>query len=102
LIVDWSYEMGLLDVFKKDADTLYFSFDELPNPRNTAIFSIRHGKTAIASSHLTLDDAGLDKACRVIDYHRATIALCSYKKIAYENLTERVQSRLAAALVQLN
>jgi len=33
--------MGLFDAFKKESDTLYFSLDELPNPRNTAIFSIR-------------------------------------------------------------
>ncbi len=90
--------MGLLDFFKKDADTLYFSLDELPHPRNTAVFSISYGKTLIASSHLTMDTKGMEAACRVVEYHRATIKRCGYKKIAYKNLSEWAQCKLEAAL----
>lgn len=90
--------MSLLDFFKKDADTLYFSLDELPNPRNMAVFSISHGNTVIATSHLSMDDKGMEAACRVVDYHRAKIKRCDYKKIAYKNLTEWAQGKLEAAL----
>ena len=90
--------MGLFDAFKKDADTLYFSLDELPNPRNAAIFSISHGKAVLATSHLQMDEAGMERACRVVDYHRATIQSCGYKKVAYQNITDWAKTKLEAAL----
>ena len=90
--------MGWFDALKIDADTLYFSLNELPNPRNVAIFSISHGKTLIASSKLTMDFEGLEAACRVLDYHRATIERSGYKKIGYQNLTEFAQCKLEATL----
>jgi hypothetical protein len=90
--------MGLFDAFKKEPDTLYFSLDELPNPRNTAIFSISHGKQVIASSCLSMDTTGIEAACRVVGYHRATIASRGYKKIAYSNVSDWAQAKLEAAL----
>ncbi len=72
--------MGLWDLLKKDADTLYFSLSELPNPRNTAVLTISHGETHIASSHLSMDTKGMGAACRVVAYHRATIKRSGYKR----------------------
>jgi len=92
--------LGLLDFFteKVDADTLYFSLTELPNPRNAAVFTICHGKTVIATSHLSTDTKGIEAACRVVAYHRATIKRSGYKKIVHENLSEWAQCMLEAEL----
>jgi hypothetical protein len=90
--------MGLFDAFKSDKDTLYFSLMELPQPRNTAVFSISYGKEQIAKSHLKMDDAGIEAACRVVVYHRATIQRCGYKRIVHKNLTDWAQAKLEAAL----
>jgi hypothetical protein len=58
--------MGLIDAFKKEADKPYCSLDELPNRRNIAIFSIRHGKQVITSSCLSMDSTGIEVACRLV------------------------------------
>ena len=83
---------------KKDGDTLYFSLEEMPNPRSTAIFSIDYGNVQIASSHLPMDEAGIEKACRIIDYHRERIKRCPYKRVEYQNLSDFAKAKIEAAL----
>ncbi len=83
---------------KKDADTLYFSLVEMPNPRNTAVFSIDYGSVQIASSHLSMDEAGIEKACRIVEYHSERIKRCSYKKVEFQNLSEWAKAKIEATL----
>ena len=90
--------MGLLNIFKKDADTLYISLDEQPQPRNAAMFSIVHGSRVMATSQIQMDTAGLDTACRVIDFHRAALQACGYKAVMFRNLNDFAQERIRAAL----
>lgn len=91
--------MGLFSIFeKRDGDTLYFSLVELPNPRNTAVFSINYGNVQIASSHLSMDEVGTEKACRIIAYHSERIKRCLYKRIEYQNLSDFAKTKIEATL----
>ena len=91
--------MGLLSLFgRRDGDTLYFGLEELPNPRNTAVFSIDYGSVQIASSHLSMDEAGIEKACRIVEYHSERIKRCPYKKIEYQNLSDWAKAKIEATL----
>ena len=93
--------VDLLRTFEnRDCDTLYFSLEELPNPRNTAVFSIEYGNVRIASSHLSMDEAGIEKACRIVEYHSERIKRCSYKKVEFQNLSEWAKAKIEATLAQ--
>ena len=93
--------MGLFDTFNRDPETLYFSLSELPQPRHAAVFSIGLGNTVIATSHLRIDPAGLDMACRVLTHHSSQVKSCGYKNVVYKNLPDWAQAKLQATLDSL-
>jgi hypothetical protein len=90
--------MGFFDIFRRDEDTLYISLDELPNPPHTAVFSVSFGSREIAAAHLSMNDVGVEKACRIVAYHSAHIKRCSYRRIEYQNLSDFAKTKIEATL----
>ena len=80
---------------------LYFIIEELPSPRDSAIFKILCGTTQIALDAVTLDEPGVVISYELIGLHAATIRKYPYQKIEYVNIAPWAQAKIEARMARI-
>lgn len=81
---------------------LVFSIEELPQPKNTGIFSVEYQGKAILDRIVTLDEKGIDDACFLIEVNKKKFSeLSEIKEIKFFNISDYAKGRILNSLNKL-
>lgn len=81
---------------------LVFSIEELPNPKNTGIFSVEYKGKLILDRIVSLDEQGVDDACFLIEVNSKKFETLEIKEVRFSNISDYSQQRILNSLCKMN
>ena len=79
---------------QRDAQTLYVSIDEMPQPRDWGTEQLALGNDVFMSRDMALVGSAPDKLIGWIERNLAKIKASDFQQIEYQNVSELIQSRI--------
>jgi hypothetical protein len=79
---------------QRDAQTLYVSIDEMPQPRDWGTVQLALGNDVLISRDMALVGSAPDELIGWIERNLAKIKASDFQQIEYQNVSELIQSRI--------
>ncbi|GAB5045795.1 hypothetical protein [Thermodesulfovibrio sp. TK110] len=78
---------------------LVFSIEELPDPKNTGVFSVEYQGNVILDRIVTLDEQGIDDACFLIEVNKKKLS--EIKEIRFFNISGYAKDKILKSLSKI-
>ena len=83
---------------QREAQTLYVTIDEIPQPRDWGVIELSIGNKVLSSRQMCLIQADDAEVMDWLTANLATVQRCGYQKVVFKNVSAALEAKIKKVL----